>query len=208
MDILHQFELCIYRFIVKFYRLNNSILHDPCTGIVPHGYGLSREGKLLTPTKQSVWVAIRQARALPRSVSIFLVSTGYWPEERDLEESIKCRLLEQQGIKNPIVLVKAGARNTIDEVRETSRVLGDSARSLIIVCEEAQMRSAKIIWEYFRPKDHFRFIGFEGEWIGEHRSFWIQSPLRWLIANWIRHLLLIIQGVDKAGKHSHQFQQA
>lgn len=200
-------ELCFYRLIIGLYRLNNNTAVK-CDAIVPHGYGLTADGDLINATRLMVEKTIETARRFPKA-TIFLVSTNYWPDERAREEQLKLEMVRRSGIGNRTVLVTAGARNTVDEVRETSRLLHNSnLKNIAVISDVAQERSAKIIWRHYLPTAELHFVGVEAEWKGEHRAFLLKSPLRWLLTNFIRHFLLRVRGVERTGRVAQSFKKA
>lgn len=204
--MLYKIELFIYKLVVGLYRPNDSTVTH-CDAIVPHGAGITASGKLINSTEGAILRAVELAKKFP-SATILLISTNYFEKERQVEENLKLKMLKANGVKNPVICVRSGARNTVDEVRETSRfICGHGLKNVTAVCDEPQMRSAKIIWNHFCPYQRVQLLGFKAEWRGNHRAFLLKSPLRCLLANIIRHGFLIIFGVKAAGKITHPIKE-
>lgn len=179
------------------------------SAIIPHGYGLDTKGNLMRATREAFRRAWLTALNHPDAL-LYLVSTNYDEESRRREEKEKLKDIGQVRLRDSrTVTVPAGAKNTVDEVREVSRLLGERrCGRLIIVCEIAQLPRAKKIWRHYCPEATFEFCTVVGEWTQPHGSWWLRSPLRWLVSNWLAHALLIIRGVEGGGKIAHRIKTA
>ncbi len=196
---MKKIELFLYKLLLQFYRLNDSIPAS-CDAIAVHGYELTRGDELSDATRQGVERAIKFARQFP-SAQMFLISAILrGPEKKATEDRLKWEMLQKAGLENRAVLTAIGAKDTGDEAQIISWFLGDTPKDLPVICDAAQMRCARIIWRHFRPNDRLHLLGFEGRWDKEHICFFQRNPLVWLAVNFFRHTLLLAFGVSGTGK--------
>ncbi len=203
-SILNYIETSLFLVLVQQYKLKEKQV-IACDAIIPHGYGLGKDGTLLKATASVFNWALRYAKRFPRA-PVIVVSTNYWQDEHDNEQQQK--LATTSHILNPIICVPEGAKNTIDEVRNTAKLLPANLQHLLVICDPAQMRRARIIWKHFCPDKEIQIISVESRWDGQHRAWLMRSPLRWLLANFIAHSLLLIKGVKGATSYAQSFKKA
>ena len=206
---------CSRRLFLKLYRLGESARGVPyaeCDVIIPHGCGLTADGRLVNYNIGALKSAVSAARRFPNA-PILLISTKageerHWEEERRIEQKLKIGFLVAGGVeKDRIISIDAGAENTVAEVREASWRLFDK-KDLVVICDWVQSRSARIIWRHFCPDAVIHIEEFEAEWNGEHRAWLLKSPCRWIATNLVRHALLRLLGVERTGNFRQRFRPA
>lgn len=210
-DVLYKIELAIARFVLWFYALPDDPI-EKCDAVFPHGYGCTRDSNLIHATIVALEKSLDTAKAYPKSI-IFLTSENYSENERRRQDALKigfilgkCRTSLNREMLPEVIIVEAGAKNTIGEVENTLEMMermGKRFNTIVVVCDRAQMRRAKIIWRHYCPEKTILMLGFEGYWRDKHPLWWLRSPLRWIAVNMIHHFLLWWNGVDKMATKCH-----
>lgn len=202
MNFLQKTEFALYRMSVKFYRLPSDSVSQ-CDVIVPHCYGLLENGDLPDATKKTMGKAVSLGRTIPKAV-ILIPTVNYFGEEAQrMEKVLKRGIIEASGIKNRVVFIDDPCNNSALEVRyalEEIRKQEIPCRSVAVICDAPHMRSIRRIWDHYSKKNGVQVAlkSVEANWFQAHHIFWQRSPLRWLAANFARHLFMIIFGVDRA----------
>jgi hypothetical protein len=130
-------------------------------------------------------------------------SSGYFfPGSAAYEDALKHKYLiasVRHGLGTPIV--GGGVTNSVTEAEAISFALQKTGtprpRHILVVCDWAHARSARIIWEYFFPEARISTHSVLGEWEPSHRGVWQRSNAVWFLGCVARHVALRLLGVKR-----------
>lgn len=175
-----------------------------CDIVVPLGYGLTKDGKLPDGAKKTFIMAAIVAAKFNSSLA-WASSNYFWPGCKEQEDTEKSALLESLNFNLPRIIAE-GITNSVSEARKIKKALVREkvmAQIIVVVCDWLHARSAKLIWEKIFPDAEITFLSVEGKWGKTHAAILQQSDFRWLITCILRHLALILLGVERVANFQH-----
>lgn len=186
------------------YGVPNVSQSEPPDLIVPLGYGLTQAGQL---PGVEIYVLAYAAFFIPNGETrVAWASSNYFFDgSAAFEDVLKHRYLlacvREGGLGTPVV--GSGATNSVTEAEAISLALqkeGVSApKHILVVCDWAHARSARIIWRHFFPDARISTHSVEGVWEPSHRGKFQRSNVAWFFACVARHVALRVLGVKWVG---------
>ena len=193
-----RFSDAFCRKLRQAYRLRDDpIIH--CDLIVALGYGLLKNGNLPDATVRAFWRASALAAAHPRA-TVVLVNQNYLGDgTRETERMRKLELVRRSPFSERIVVARTPCVNSIGEawaVLAETISRGLDKRDVVVVCDEAHMRSVKLIWSRVCRQSRIMLSSIEAWWEKEHILPFCRSPWRWFFSNIVRHAFLRVLGLS------------
>jgi hypothetical protein len=166
------------------------------TLVVPLGYGIDRKNRIPTAARDVLWEASRLAEFW--KVPIAYASSVYFFSGSEVHENrLKRELLIDMKSRQPLIMVKRGVNNSVEEAEAISEEYRGPREVILVVCDWAHARSAKRIWEEVFPLSEIVVYSVDCEWNERNRAWLQQSRFRWNIACLLRHALLIVGGLER-----------
>ena len=185
------------RKLQRAYRLHD----DPitrCDLIVPLGYGLLKNGSLPDATVRAFWRASALAAAHPHAV-VVLVNQNYLGNgAHETERMRKLELMRRSPFSERMRIALVPCWNSISEAWSAlaeANLCGADTRDIVVICDEAHMRSAKVIWSHLFKGSRIMLSSINADWEKEHVLPFCRSPWRSLVSNITRYLLIRVFGV-------------
>ena len=179
--------------------------------VVPLGYGYddySLPDAAVQTTKQAAAVALKH------QAKIVFCNVDYFGVILEITENSSKRIILERLKVNPLNILEARAcQNSVTEARYICQCLKDNhiePKVIRVICEDMHIRSVKLIWEQVVnqefPLAQVELKSVSATWSKAHSVFWRRSRWRWLLANWARHLALLVMGVDWVAKKQYSSQ--
>jgi len=182
----------LYRTIKSFYHLRNQEF-TRCDLVVSLGYGLLLQKQLPDVEEKILGEAARIV--LEYQAPIAWVSANYlWPGCDEEEDRLKINELRFAGV-TVAPIIGEGVIDTVTESQSIKKAVveaGIQPKTIVVITDWPHARRARIIWRKVFPESTIIMRSVEGEWNKDHPNFLARSNMRWLLANMIYHVLLIV----------------
>lgn len=178
--------------------------------VVPLGYGLLLNNELPDASEKTLEKAVKIS--FENQALIAWTSANYfWPRCQAQEDEIKVKVAENADLKNPPIIGKEGATNSVTEAEDIRQALFEARIELkdtivVIVADHPHAKSAEYIWRRVFPESIIAITTVEGEWNNKlNPAFLARSKKRWLFANFLRYCVLRIPfvGMKLAKRMKH-----
>jgi hypothetical protein len=169
-----------------------------CDAVIIHNGGMNKDGSYADSTQKAFQKALLIAKKFPDS-TLYVGAPGFNKNEQDHEIKKMIEEATDRGISK-IIALKKGPKNTVEEVAMATSEFKNVPKNLVIVCDKPQMRSVRLIWNHYLPNSHVQVLGIKADWSKRHRALSLSSNLGALLTNLIRHVMLIVLGVEKTGR--------
>lgn len=165
--------------------------------VVPLEYGVLSDGELLPDATIRCLHEASKIIATGRAKNIAWGSTGYFGPGAHVIHAKKLEYIKGRTV-HPIV-----SNNSIQEAMGI-REKFPQAKKILIICDWRHGRRSRLIWKYFFPEAEIHFMSIDSIWNEKHQSMWQRSPIRWLSANILHHLLIRLCGVPRLLNFVHR----
>ncbi|MES2215717.1 MAG: hypothetical protein V4481_00260 [Patescibacteria group bacterium] len=176
--------------------------------IVPLGYGLDVENNLPVAEQQVLTMAVSMAKS-NQALLVWASSSYFFRGSEKHEDQLKEKFVRDQKFAGEVV-VSSGISNSVTEAREIKEALqrkGVKSGRFAVVLDWPHARSARKIWRKTFPGFSIDFVSIQGVWNRSNRAYLQQSEFRWLAACILRHVALIVLGLDRVAKIQHPIEK-
>lgn len=179
---------------------------DEVDVIAPLSYGARPDGRLANGTAEAMALAIACQKEFPKTIIAFGNAPHCFPGAEMVESRLKKELLLQAGVAS--VLETRPVFNSVDEayaVRERLNRAGIHPECIIVIAGQFHSRGARLIWKKVFPESTIvlRTFSYRLEYQADHPVFMQRGVKRWVAANLLRQIMLILLGLRITGRITH-----
>ncbi len=174
--------------------------------IVPLDYAMDLSLGLAKPTMGGFCGALELACHYPDAALAFGNSSHCYPGSEKDEARFKDMLLQESGIANRVIDA-GGITNTVTEARKIRDALPRDffPKEILVITGPLHSRSAYLVWQRTFPSCRISLLYFGVDECQENHFFPLQrSGWRWLAANVLRQLALLVLGLDRVARIQHK----